>query len=84
MATNDDELHAGFTGSPIEKTGSITEKAKTAVASVKDEASTLSAVAADHPHATTSLLVGIAALAFGLGYVLGNASGTASRPRAWR
>jgi hypothetical protein len=84
MAKKDDELHAGFTGSPVVRTGSIAEKAKTAVTTVKDEAGAMSAVVADHPHTTTSLLVAISALAFGLGYVLGHASGTASRPRFWR
>lgn len=84
MAKKDDELHAGFTGTPVVKTGSIAEKAKTAVSTIKDEAGAMSAAAADYPHATTTVLVGISALAFGLGYVLGHASGTASRPRARR
>lgn len=84
MAQKDDELHAGFTGSPVVKTGSIAEKARTAVTTVKDEAGAMTAAATDHPHATTTLLVTITALAFGLGYVLGHNSGAASRPRFWR
>ena len=84
MAKNDDELHAGFTGTPVVKSGSIAETAKAAVATVRDEAEAVSAVVADHPHTTSTVLVTISALAFGIGYVMGHASGSASRTRSWR
>ncbi len=84
MADNHDELHAGFTGTPVEKTGSVTEKAKTAVAGLRDEASVVASAAGDHPHAATALLLTVSALAFGLGYAMGHASGVNSRPRFWR
>jgi hypothetical protein len=84
MANKDDELHAGFTGNPVETTGSMTEKARSAIATVKDEAGAVSAAVADHPQTTTTLLLAISALAFGIGYALGHASGSASRPRLWR
>lgn len=84
MAYKDDTLHAGFTGSPVEKTGGIREKAKTAVATVKSEADAVSATVADHPHTTTTVLITIGALAFGIGYLMGHSSGMAARPRHWR
>jgi hypothetical protein len=84
MAEKDNELHAGFTGSPIVKTGSITEKTRTAVAAVRDEADAVATAAADHPHTTTTLLVTISALAFGVGYVMGQSSANNRGQRFWR
>jgi hypothetical protein len=83
MAKDDKTLHAGFTGSPVEKEDGIKGKAKSAAAMVKSEADAVSAVAADHPHTASTLLVGITALAFGLGYLLGRSSADSS-PRYWR
>ena len=85
MAEKDDELHAGFTGTPIVKTGSLTEKARTAVAAVKDEADAVATAAADHPHTTATLLVTISALAFGIGFVMGQSSASNRRSQHfWR
>lgn len=83
MAKNDD-LHAGFTGTPVVKGDGVKEKAKTAAALVKTEAVAVGTNAADHPQATATLLVTIGAIAFGLGYLVGHASATESRPRYWR
>ncbi|MBZ5760071.1 MULTISPECIES: hypothetical protein [Rhizobium] len=84
MAKNDEDLHAGFTGTPIEPSDSVAEKAKAVVSGLKDEASAVSAAAAEHPHTATALLVTIGAIAFGLGYALGHSSGVNSRQRFWR
>ena len=83
MAKDDKTLHAGFTGSPVEKEDGIKGKAKSAAAMVKSEADAVSAVAVDHPHTASTLLIGISALAFGLGYLLGRSS-AGGGPRYWR
>jgi hypothetical protein len=84
MARDDKTLRAGFTGSPVDKQEGFKGRAKSAAALVKSEAGAVSAVAADHPHTTSTLLIGITALAFGLGYVLGRSAGIDRTPRSWR
>lgn len=78
------ELRAGFTGTPVVKGDGIKEKAKTAAALVKDEATAVGTSAVDHPQATATLLVAVSAIAFGIGYLLGHSAGEARRPRYWR
>lgn len=84
MAKDDKTLHAGFTGSPLDKQDGLKGRAKNAAALVKSEAGAVSAVAADHPHTASTLLIGISALAFGLGYLLGRTSSDDSSRRYWR
>ncbi len=84
MATNDEYLHAGFTGTPAEPSDGVAEKAKAVVSGLKAEASAVTSAAAEHPHTATALLVAVGALAFGLGYALGHSSDANSRQRFWR
>lgn len=84
MATDDNDLQAGFTGTPVEKTGSAGEMARSAVENLKNEASAVSAAAAQHPHTATTLLLTISALAFAIGYAFGQSSEPPRRSRMWR
>ena len=81
MARDDKTLHAGFTGSPADRPEGFK---KAAADLVKSEAGAVGAVAADHPHTASTLLIGITALAFGLGYILGRSAGVDRAPRYWR
>jgi hypothetical protein len=83
MAKDAKTLQAGFTGSPVEKEDGIKGRAKSAAALVKSEADAVGAAAVDHPHMTSTVLIGISALAFGLGYLLGQSSAD-NRRRYWR
>ena len=83
MATDDKDLQAGFTGTPVEKTGSATEMARSAIEGLKNEASAVSAAAADHPHTATTLLLTVSALAFAVGYAFGHSAQPARRSRFW-
>jgi hypothetical protein len=83
MAKDAKTLHAGFTGSPVEQDDSLKGRAKNAAALVKGEADAVGAAAADHPQMTSTVLIGISALAFGLGFLLGRSSAD-TRPRYWR
>ncbi|NLS06381.1 hypothetical protein HGP14_24025 [Rhizobium sp. P32RR-XVIII] len=79
--TNDPE--AGFTGSPSEKPEGVRKVASDTANAIKREANAVVAGAADHPHTASTLILGIGALAFSMGYLLGRSSATTSR-RYWR
>jgi hypothetical protein len=83
MANDSGELHAGFTGSPVEKSDGIRQKARDATALVKSEARAVGSGVIDHPHTASTLLLGVSALAFGLGYLMGRSSAP-SRSSYWR
>ncbi|MEZ2131335.1 MULTISPECIES: hypothetical protein [unclassified Sinorhizobium] len=78
-----DELNAGFTGSPTEQPEGVRKIAKTATDAVKRETSALAVGAAEHPHTASTLILGIGALAFTVGYLVGRSSATTSH-RYWR
>ncbi|MEZ2128692.1 MULTISPECIES: hypothetical protein [unclassified Sinorhizobium] len=78
-----DELNAGFTGTPAEQPEGVQKLAKTATDAVKRETRALAVGAAGHPHTAGTLIVGIGALAFSIGYLLGRSSATTSS-RYWR
>ena len=78
-----DELNAGFTGTPAEQPEGVRRMAKTATDAVRRETNALVVGATEHPHTASSLVLGIAALAFGIGYMLGRSS-VDTRPRYWR
>jgi len=66
-----DKLTAGFTGAVEEQANDMATRAKGAATAVKDEATALAVTAQDHPTATGVTLALVAAVAFGVGYVLG-------------
>lgn len=78
-----DELNAGFTGIPTEQPEGVRKIAKTATDAVKRETSALAVGAAEHPQTASTLFLGIGALAFCLGYLVGRSSATTSN-RYWR
>jgi len=80
--TND--LNAGFTGTPAEKKDGVRGAARSATEIAKNEARAVVAGVADHPHTASSLVLGIGALAFGMGYLLGRSSSGNSSYRYWR
>jgi hypothetical protein len=69
-----DELDAGFTGTPTEPPTGVRKAATNAVAAVKREAGAAASGAANHPHTASSLVLGIGALAFVIGYAMGRNS----------
>jgi hypothetical protein len=69
-----DELNAGFTGTPNEPPTGVRRVARNATAAVSREANALAVGAADHPSTATSLVLTISALAFAVGYVIGRNS----------
>nr|WP_156408930.1 hypothetical protein [Rhizobium sp. Root708] len=75
----DNELSAGFTGTPAEPTTGARYAAKTIAGAVRRETSAVAAGAAGHPHTATGVLVGIAALGICVGYVFGRQSNDAHR-----
>lgn len=78
-----DELNAGFTGIPTERPEGVRKIAKSATDAVKRETSALAAGAAEHPQTAGTLLLGIGALAFCVGNLVGRSSATTSN-RYWR
>lgn len=77
------ELEAGFTGSPTENHEGIGKVASDTASAIKREANALAVGATDHPQAASTLVLGIGALAFGMGYLMGRSSAT-TRKRYWR
>lgn len=77
------DLELGFTGSPREKPEGVRKVASDTASAIKREADTVAAGAADHPGTASALIVGIGALAFTMGYLLGRSSNSTSR-RYWR
>jgi alpha-D-ribose 1-methylphosphonate 5-triphosphate synthase subunit PhnH len=77
-----EDLKAGFTGSPPEQPEGIRKVAQTATDAMRRETSAVAIGAAEHPHAATTLVLAISALAFGLGYLVGRSS--AESPTRWR
>lgn len=65
------ELSAGFTGTRAEPSTGVRSAANTVAGAFRRETSAVAAGAAEHPHTATGLLVGIAALAFAVGYAIG-------------
>jgi len=78
-----DDLTTGFTGNPTEPPTGVRKVASDAVGAVRRETSALATGAAEHPHTATSLVLGIGALAFMAGYLMGRNSATDSY-RYWR
>ncbi|KQV83384.1 hypothetical protein [Rhizobium sp. Root1220] len=78
-----EELKTGFTGTPADQPEGVRKVASTATDAVKRESSALVAGAADHPHTATTVALVIGALAFGLGYMMGQSAGR-SESRYWR
>ncbi|MBZ7927291.1 hypothetical protein LAC81_35720 (plasmid) [Ensifer adhaerens] len=70
----DDNLKAGFTGTPEEPLAGFRKVAQTATDAVKRETSAVATAAAQHPQTASTLAVLIGALAFTIGYVLGSSS----------
>lgn len=73
-----EDLKVGFTGTPSEPATGVPKVANVALDAVKRETSAVAAGAVDHPHTATSLFLGVGALAFVVGYVLGHRSGNDS------
>ncbi|RDJ05501.1 hypothetical protein [Rhizobium grahamii] len=69
-----EDLKAGFTGSPSAPPEGIRKAAKTAAEVVRRETTAIATGAADHPETTTSLLLGVGAIAFAIGYFVGRGS----------
>ncbi|MDP9810384.1 hypothetical protein J2W42_003245 [Rhizobium tibeticum] len=78
-----DELNAGFTGTPAEEPTGIRKATKAATDAVVRETTAVATGAADHPHTATTLVLTIGALAFGLGYLMGR-SAAANDYSYWR
>lgn len=70
----DDDLKAGFTGTPEEPFAGMRKAAQTASEAVKRETTAVATAAAQHPHTATTLSLLIGALAFTIGYVVGRSS----------
>lgn len=68
------DLDAGFTGTPTEPATGARKVAQTAAGALRRETSAVAAGAADHPHTATSLVLGIGAMGFALGYLMGRSS----------
>ena len=66
-----DKLTAGFTGDVEEPANDLTTRAKGAATAVKDEVGALAVTARDHSTATGVTFALVAAVAFGVGYILG-------------
>ncbi len=64
------DLNVGFTGTPSEPTTGV----RKAVDAVKRETSAVVSGAAEHPHTATGLLLGVGALAFVAGFLIGRSS----------
>ncbi|MBB3318764.1 MULTISPECIES: hypothetical protein [unclassified Rhizobium] len=69
-----EDIKAGFTGSPSDPPEGLRRAAKTATQAVRRETTALATGAAAHPQTATSLLLGIGAIAFTLGFFAGRAS----------
>lgn len=78
-----EDLNAGFTGTPTEQPEGVRKMAKTASDVVKRETSAVAAGVAEHPSTATSVVLGIGMLAFAMGYLVGRSSAQ-SRYRYWR
>jgi hypothetical protein len=78
------DLDAGFTGTPIEKKEGVRGAIRSATKIARNEAKAVAAGVAGHPHTASSLVLGIGALAFGMGYLLGRSSSASSSYRYWR
>ncbi|MBX5149082.1 hypothetical protein [Rhizobium lentis] len=77
------DLHAGFTGTPVEQPEGVAKVAQSAARGVKREVYAVTAGARSHPH-TASALLTIGILAFGFGYLLGRSSVESSTYLYWR
>ncbi|WP_370126121.1 hypothetical protein [Sinorhizobium fredii] len=77
-----DELSAGFTGTPTEPPTGVRKAAKTATDAVSREANAVVVGAADHPYTATGMALTVA-LAFAIGYVMGRSSVDSGRSY-WR
>ena len=69
-----DELSAGFTGTPTEPPTGVRKVAKTATDAVNREANAVVVGAADHPYTATGLALTVGALALMIGYFMGRSS----------
>ncbi len=75
------DLKAGFTGSPANQPEGLRKATKDATSVIKRETGAVAAGAADHPRTATGLVLGIGALAFAAGFILGRSS--AERESFW-
>ncbi|AEG06899.1 membrane protein [Sinorhizobium meliloti] len=78
-----DELSAGFTGTPTEPPTGVRKIAKAATGAVSREANAVVVGAADHPYTATGLALAVGAVAFAIGYIMGRSSGDNARSQ-WR
>ncbi|ASP86637.1 hypothetical protein [Sinorhizobium meliloti] len=74
-----DELSAGFTGTPTEPPTGVRKIAKAATGAVSREANAVVIGAADHPYTATGLALTVGAVAFAIGYFMGRSSGESGR-----
>ena len=78
-----DELNAGFAGTPTEQPEGVRKIAKTATDAIERETGALAVRAAEHPQTASTLILGIGALTFCVGCLVGRSSVTTSQ-RYWR
>jgi hypothetical protein len=76
-----DELSAGFTGTPTEPPTGVRKIANTGA--VSREANAVVVGATDHPYTATGLALAVGAVAFAIGYIMGRSSGDNGRSQ-WR
>ncbi len=69
-----DELSAGFTGTPTEPPTGVRKIAKAATGAVGREANAVVVGASDHPYTATGLALTVGAVAFAIGYIVGRSS----------
>ena len=77
------ELNAGFTGTPAEQPEGVRKAVKSATSVAKREAQAVATGAKDHPQTTSALVLGLGAIIFGLGYLIGRTSAENDRSRHW-
>ncbi|NLR97017.1 hypothetical protein HGP17_09230 [Rhizobium sp. P38BS-XIX] len=68
-----DELHIGFTASPVEPPTGARRIAKDVADAVKRETTAVAMGAEQHPHTATGIVLALGALAFVIGYAMGRA-----------
>ncbi|WFU10941.1 hypothetical protein QA646_08920 [Rhizobium sp. CB3090] len=77
-----DELNAGFTGKPVEQPDGIKRAMKSATSVAKREAQAVAVGAQEH-QATSAMILGIGAIIFGIGYLMGRSAAENERSRYW-
>ncbi|MBB4569025.1 hypothetical protein [Rhizobium leucaenae] len=77
-----EELNAGFTGSPVEQPEGVKRVMKSATSLAKREAQAVATGAQEH-QTTSALILGIGAIIFGIGYLMGRSAAENERSRYW-